>query len=86
MAYINDKKILNIELTTLNLSDEDKTEIAAMLNEVDQTFNPASENAQSGKAVAEAISNIVEQMPTEIKPYIDNLFDENIVSALESDY
>lgn len=26
--------------------------------EVDQTYNPESENAQSGKAVAEAIANI----------------------------
>ena len=27
-------------------------------NDIDQTYNPESENAQSGKAVAEALGNI----------------------------
>lgn len=40
------------------LTEEDKAEIATMVKPiVDQTYNPESENAQSGKAVAEAVSD-----------------------------
>lgn len=41
------------------LTDKDKTEIADMVDiEVDQTYNPESENAQSGIAVAEALERV----------------------------
>ena len=43
MAYINGKEILNVNATIVPIK-------------VDQTYNPESENAQSGIAVAEAIS------------------------------
>lgn len=43
MAYLNGKRILNVEFTGIT--------------NVDQTFNPESENPQSGIAVAEAIRN-----------------------------
>lgn len=56
--------------------------------EVDQTYNPGSENAQSGKAVAEAVTNK--------EQYIFEVLRENYVSkeqldtaigqALEGDY
>ena len=49
MAYINGKEVLfsSTMVTTEGLSVE-----------VDQTFNPNSENAQSGKAVAEALATV----------------------------
>lgn len=49
MAYINGKEVLFSPTMVM-------AEGPAI--EVDQTFNPNSENAQSGKAVAEAISSI----------------------------
>ena len=46
MAYLNGKKILmGSNVTIANLS-------------VDQDYNPESENAQSGKAVAQAVANL----------------------------
>ena len=48
MAYINDKEVVfssNFNLTTLNV-------------DVDQQYNPNSENPQSGKAVAEALAGV----------------------------
>lgn len=47
-------------LSTNDFTNEDKEKLySALQNEnIDQTYNPTSENAQSGKAVAEAINNI----------------------------
>ena len=45
MAYINDEQVLFSPNVTL------------VEGEVDQTYNPESENAQSGKAVAEAVKS-----------------------------
>jgi hypothetical protein len=46
------------------LTDEDKQEIANLVDipKVDQTYNPNSKNAQSGKAVAEALGQNNAQM------------------------
>lgn len=53
MAYMNGSKIANINLKVL--TEQDKYEIGEMLNQTDQTYNPESIHAQSGKAVAEAL-------------------------------
>ena len=46
MSYLNGKKVLlGANVTTINIP-------------VDQTYNPESENAQSGKAVAEALRTV----------------------------
>lgn len=47
MAYLNGKKILM------------KTNVTTAVLPIDQTFNPESENAQSGKAVAQAVADFV---------------------------
>ena len=39
----------------------------------DQTYNPESDNAQSGKAVAEAVSGFVPKLPTYMGPPYDNV-------------
>jgi hypothetical protein len=51
MAYINGNKILNVSVNG----------IVAEPIVVDQTYNPESPNAQSGKAVAEAIDSRIDQ-------------------------
>lgn len=45
MAYINGKQILNVNAIMASSA-------------VDQEFNPESKNAQSGKAVAEALKTV----------------------------
>lgn len=54
--------------------------------DVDETYNPQSENAQSGKAVAEAVSIIKESLNDEIDKKIDgvpskNLFNKKTVTS-----
>ena len=46
MAYLNGEKVLL------------RTNVTAATLPIDQTYNPESENAQSGKAVAQAIANV----------------------------
>lgn len=55
-------------LSSNDFTNEDKEKLySALQNEnVDQTYSPGSENAQSGKAVAEAIASTVEIKPSKI--------------------
>ena len=48
-------------------------------NDIDQTYNPESENAQSGKAVAEAINETVGNIETAL----DNIIalQENLIGG-----
>ena len=57
MAYVNDKKILNVEMFGL-------------VN-IDQEYNPESENPQSGIAVAEAVNESTKQTVEEINRNVE---------------
>lgn len=76
MAYLNGKKILfspQVHITepavvqttgdseTAVMSQKAVTEAIANVGTIDQTYNPASENAQSGKAVKEAILHHIDE-------------------------
>lgn len=68
---------------TYSLSETDKDEIASLVIgslQIDQTFDGTSENAQSGIAVAEAISGLATET------YVDTAISTAIGEALESDY
>lgn len=60
MAYINGKEILNVNATIVPIK-------------VDQTYNPESENAQSGIAVAEAISKSIVNIEEELQFKVDKV-------------
>ena len=65
------------------LTEADKAEIAEMAKPViDQTYNPKSKNAQSGKAVSEAIANIkIPEISGENgATFIPTVSDEGIIS------
>lgn len=95
MAYINGKKILNVEMTGLvnidtEMSDTSENPVQnkvvkeyvdkAIANAggsitVDQFYDRTSENAQSGKAVAEA----VEQLMPKVLPACSEWYDQILV-------
>ena len=50
---------------------------------VDQTYSSESENAQSGKAVAEAITNVIIEAEGVVKTYVDNNI-EDITNSIGS--
>lgn len=67
-------------LSTNDFTNEDKEKLySALQNEnIDQTYTPESENAQSGKAVAEAVTEAKDYTDTKIGD-IDTALDNIIV-------
>lgn len=83
MAYLNGEKILfspQVHITTPEvvqttgdsetavMSQKAVTEAISNQGTVDQTYNPTSENAQSGKAVEEAIQSNIDQSADATSP------------------
>ena len=70
-------------LTTNDFTDEYKEKLESIPNDIpetDQTYNPESENAQSGKAVFEAIATEIERVNNTFAPVIKNTTSGQLIS------